>query len=441
MKASKKTPKILHLGEKDVRSIIEFLPVGIAIYDAKRFYYFNKTAEKIFGHSRDELCKKSWQIIHPGHKEMMKKYVRAKLLAQPAPAVFTFKAITNSGEKRWIELFTVDTELNGKRLILASGTDITERKRAEDTLKQSEERCRAILDNAGDAILNADEQGNLIAANMMAERLWGYTKAELMQMHYTQLHPEMELDKVIKTFRDLLARGQPLARETMILRKDGLTFPVNISCSLLEYGGRREFQASFRDIFEQKKAQNNLERLIRERTAELSEKSDRLAREVVVRRSTELALKKKTKEIQRHSKRLLELNAALKVILQKREEDRVELEEKVKSNVRHLIAPHLETLKKHKVNAEAKMHLEILEKNLAGIVSSFASKLSSRYIDLTPTEIKVADMIRQGKTTKEIASLLGSSLSAVNIHRFHIRRKLSLIGKTTNLQSYLSSIY
>jgi len=86
------------------------------------------------------------------------------------------------------------------------------------------------------------------------------------------------------------------------------------------------------------------------------------------------------------------------------------------------------------------MHLDILEAILKNIISPFSNRLSSKYADLTPTEIKIANLIREGKTTKEIARFQGSSVSAINLHRFHIRSKLGLIGKPTNLQSYLSSL-
>jgi PAS domain S-box-containing protein len=306
-------------------------------------------------------------------------------------------------------------------------------------LRKSEERYRAILESASDAILLADEHGNLIEVNRMAEKLLGYKREELLQLQYTQIHPIMELEKTMAAFKDIVTHGHGGLQNGAILRKDGTIVPVDITANVIEYNGSRVHQASFRDISEHKLIEDTLDRLVRERTTELTEKNKLLVEEITERKHAESELRKKTKELRLHSNKLQELNTALKVLLKQREDDREELEEKVVSNVKHLLTPHLEILKKRKFDPKSKMHLDILESNLKNIISSFSHKLSSKLINLTPTEIKVASLVKEGKTTKEIMEFLGSSLSAINIHRFHIRSKLGLIGKDTNLQSYLSS--
>jgi len=82
----------------------------------------------------------------------------------------------------------------------------------------------------------------------------------------------------------------------------------------------------------------------------------------------------------------------------------------------------------------------ILESNMKEIVSPFVTKLSSRFLSLTPTEIRVASLIKDGKTSKEIASLIHASENTVRSHRFHIRSKLGIKNKKVNLRSYLQSL-
>ena len=84
--------------------------------------------------------------------------------------------------------------------------------------------------------------------------------------------------------------------------------------------------------------------------------------------------------------------------------------------------------------------LEILESNLNDIVSPFLKKLSSQYLNLTPTEIQVANLIREGKSTKEIAEVLTISERAIEFHRNNIRDKLGLKKEKANLRSYLLSL-
>lgn len=151
-------------------------------------------------------------------------------------------------------------------------------------------------------------------------------------------------------------------------------------------------------------------------------------------------LKKKNDELQRYAQRLEELNVALKVLLVKKEEDTLELEEKISLNIKRLLLPNVELLKKRIKDKECHVLLDMIELNLKEITSTFSQKLSSKFIGLTPTEIKVANLVKEGKQIKEIAEILSVSRYAVELHRFNIRKKLGLKSRKINLQSYLASI-
>jgi DNA-binding CsgD family transcriptional regulator len=110
------------------------------------------------------------------------------------------------------------------------------------------------------------------------------------------------------------------------------------------------------------------------------------------------------------------------------------------NNVKELLAPYLERLKKTRLTDVQLAHVRVLETNLANIVSPFLKTLHSRYLNLTPKEIRVASLIKEGRTTKEIAGLLGMSVAAVEFHRSNIRKKLGLINKKANLVSHLASM-
>jgi DNA-binding CsgD family transcriptional regulator len=95
---------------------------------------------------------------------------------------------------------------------------------------------------------------------------------------------------------------------------------------------------------------------------------------------------------------------------------------------------------KKKMSGQNRAYLEIIAKGLDELVSPFARALSSKEVVLSPTEIRVADLVRQGKTSKEIASLMHVSANAITVHRYNIRRKLGLLNKKVNLMAYLQNL-
>ncbi len=154
----------------------------------------------------------------------------------------------------------------------------------------------------------------------------------------------------------------------------------------------------------------------------------------------DMAIAAKGRELETRSDNLSEVNTALKVLLKKRDEDRKALEEKVLYNVKSLIRPYLIKMKRLGMDARQRAYLEILESNLEEIVSPLARKLSLDYLGFTPTEIKVATMVKQGQKAHEIARLLGISTRTVEGYRYSIRERLGIKGKKINLRTYLLSI-
>ncbi|MBW1855790.1 MAG: PAS domain-containing protein, partial [Deltaproteobacteria bacterium] len=172
--------------------------------------------------------------------------------------------------------------------------------------------------------------------------------------------------------------------------------------------------------------------------------------DLTIRRQAEQALKEREKELETKTINLEEVNAALKVLLKRREEDKKELEETVLSdkkeleetvlsNIKELISPYIEKFKISGLNTRQINLLSVIESNLNDIVIPFSRHMSMKYSNLTPKEIQVAGLVKDGKTTKEIAEMLNSSTSAINFHRNNLRQKLGLKNKKTNLRSHLLS--
>lgn len=165
---------------------------------------------------------------------------------------------------------------------------------------------------------------------------------------------------------------------------------------------------------------------VRERTAELESAIERL--------------QQAEKKLRLHSKELEESNTALKVLLKQRELDQQEFQNNMLSNIKHLIMPYLEKLKRSRAMSDELINLNIIESNLNDIVSPFSAKLSYHYLNFTPREIMIADLIKDGKQDKDIMEILNVSLDTVKAHRKNIRKKLGINNVKTNLRTRLLSI-
>lgn len=155
---------------------------------------------------------------------------------------------------------------------------------------------------------------------------------------------------------------------------------------------------------------------------------------------TEKELRQSREELKEQKQSLEEMNVALKVLLKQREEDKLELEKKVVSNIKELVLPYIEKLKNARLKPKDKTLVEIVETHLNDVISPFLQKFANAQILLTPQEMQVASLVKDGKTSKEIAEVLNVSETTVNFHRKNLRVKFGLRHKQTNLRSYLISI-
>ena len=151
-------------------------------------------------------------------------------------------------------------------------------------------------------------------------------------------------------------------------------------------------------------------------------------------------VEERTAELKAKTIKLEEVNTALRVLLDRREEERKEFEEAIASNLKSLVLPYVEKLQRTRVSSDQATYLAILQSHLAEIESRFMRTLSLQHKGLTPTEMQVAILIKDGKETKDIADILKVSLKAVEFHRNNIRCKLNLLNKKENLRSHLIAL-
>jgi two-component system NtrC family sensor kinase len=130
--------------------------------------------------------------------------------------------------------------------------------KSDDALREHEEKYRAFLDNARDAILIADTKGNILEANKKAEDLFGYTRKEILKSNISKIHPADKLDQIKKLFLKIKQGKSEKAPDVAVLKKDGTIVFVDIAASVIEYSGKKALQGIFRDITEHKIMEDNL---------------------------------------------------------------------------------------------------------------------------------------------------------------------------------------
>ncbi len=183
-----------------------------------------------------------------------------------------------------------------------------------------------------------------------------------------------------------------------------------------------------------------LEKRFYERRAWPSKTKKELQAAISDLKKAEKSLKKTRAELELKTCILEETNTALNVLMQQRIEAKTELEETVLLNAKELIEPFLEKLNKSRLDSKQKAYVNIIESNLNEIVAPLVREFSKINLKLTPTEIQVIDLVRHGKTTKEIAEFLNLATSTIDFHRSNIREKLGIKNKKINLTTHLLSI-
>ncbi len=231
------------------------------------------------------------------------------------------------------------------------------------------------------------------------------------------------------------------------IHKDGKIVWVYVSCrAVTDTDGKpRHFVHYIHDITECKQleeqlfqAREELESRVKQRTLELEAANRNLSSEVAHRQKMEKALRISEAELREQKIILEQKNLALQEILRQIEIEKRRKEEDVMANVERLILPIVKKFKRKGTRFDRR-YIDLLEKNLDDLTSTFAGQISKVQWRLTPRETEICGMIKNGFPSKEIAGLLHVSHRTIEIHRHSIRRKLGITNKDINLTTYLQS--
>jgi two-component system NtrC family sensor kinase len=231
-------------------------PVGVYIVQDGKFCYVNPSFQGLTGYKEDDLlgCD-SLELVFPDDKEMVRENA-IEMLKGGLASPYLFRVIHKTGSIRWVMESVSSIQYGGRRATLGSYMDITERKRAEEALRESEERYKALFDStiAGTLVIDPKTK-KVVLCNQVAAKMFGFNSVEetvgTNLLDFIHLNDKEKLLKVIAN--DIFEQDLRQVNEFQIVTKDGREIWLNAVGARTELAGKPAVLVSCVDITEQKR--------------------------------------------------------------------------------------------------------------------------------------------------------------------------------------------
>ena len=256
----------LKSSEERLRILFEFAPDACFLMDMEgNFVDGNKAAEEMVGYRKEELVGRSLAEagIIPVDEIGRALALFAKNAQGKATGVSEFILNRKDGGLVAVEIRTFPVVIEGRALVLGNARDVSERKEAEEALRESEERYRTILEEMGDGYFEVTLAGSYTFVNDSMCLITGYSKEEMLRMDYRVLTPQDDVGRVYEVYNEMSRTGRPLERFfAELIRKDGQRRFCEVSASLLRNraGEVIGFRGVHRDVTKRKEAEEALRR-------------------------------------------------------------------------------------------------------------------------------------------------------------------------------------
>ncbi|NOX90341.1 MAG: PAS domain S-box protein [Calditrichaeota bacterium] len=250
----------LNESEAKYRVIVEHSHDSIFIYRDNRFLFVNKRVSEISEYSIDELYQLPiWDLIHPEDRARLQKYARSRREGKIVPSTYEAKIITKNGDIRYCEFDICPINYLGEYAGLGAVRDITEQKKAQQALIESEKRYRNLFENVPVGLYRTTEDGRIIDANLTLLKILGYSS--LKELKKTNINDFYVSKNAHSLWKNLLKISGTMQNfETSLRRKDGKIIWIRNTASVRKdpAEGKIYFEGVLEDITEQKKAQTEL---------------------------------------------------------------------------------------------------------------------------------------------------------------------------------------
>lgn len=251
----------LRESEESYRRLVELSPQAIVVSCDGNFLYVNGAALRLWGaSSEEELVGRSiFDVVHPDYRDSVKERVR-KIQHDGIPAPLAEqKFVRLDGEVIDVEVVGIPFTFKGKAAVQAVIRNITENRKAEQALRENEERYRELFENANDIIYTHDLAGNFTSLNRSGEQIIGYTREEAVRMNVA----EVIAPEYLATAREMMARKAtsqtPTVYELDVITKDGRRVRLEVSTRLIyRHSKAVGIQGIARDLTERKRSEEAL---------------------------------------------------------------------------------------------------------------------------------------------------------------------------------------
>ena len=405
-----------YLPSQYITDLLDNAQESIGILQDETHIYVNKRASEIDGRPVEELIGKHMRITtHPDDYPLALQNYYKKLRGERVDK-YRYRSINKEGQVIWLDIIGTAILWGGRPAVLNFVTDVTKEVMAEEALKKSERMLSDILNFLPDPTFAIDKEGRIISWNREMEEMAGIKAEEMLG-------------------KDRYEYALPFYGERKPMLVDMISHPEAMEEERFSYFKK---EGNFLYAEQNFKLQGRIRSLWCKASLIYNHKNEVIGAIESMRDVTDF--RKAVEELKNKSANIEEANTALKVLLENRQREQNEIEEKIFNNIKTLIIPYLDQLKVSNLDGRQNAYIRILENHINEIFSPFLKKMTAHYSNFTPRELQIADLVKDGKSTKEISQILNIAVNTTNNYRKRLRKKLSLMNKDENLRSHLLSI-
>ena len=258
----KRAEEALKQSEERYRTLVEESFDGIFVQKGPKIIFTNQRLNEMLGYEKGELLGLDhWLVYHPDYQDITRERAQARMRGEKVTSQYEVKLQRKDGSWFYGEINAGVISFEGEPGVQVWVKDITERKRGEEALKESEEKYRTMLDSIEEGYFEVDIAGNFTFVNDSECRILGYPRDELIGMNNRQYMDEKDAEKVYQGFNKVFKTEIPSkVLDWELIRKDGTKRSVEISVSLIKdsEGHPTGFRGILRDVTERKRTEEAL---------------------------------------------------------------------------------------------------------------------------------------------------------------------------------------